>query len=338
MARKMKLSDDDIENVEMDFDPALSGSKLPVDISGGKKPLQEYMELPLDLIDPYGDKRGTDFTSYDDALADSMLDSIKEYGVMEAITVRAKPDGRYELLAGERRWTYSKKAGKKTIPAHIMKADDKVARAVFSLTNILRRPTSYQNLIAGWWHFYLTLKESGALNTLRSGGISALSPDLQAQIGSDTKMISYRQMMRYVKMHDLVDTWVIALDNKETTLRIGQTICSLPQERQEQLLPHIAIIDEDKAKKLVLLNDGSLKDDNGTILEWTENNISNILKGQVSPRKKAAPKTESAIAFAKAKPRIMKAAEKELRPADYSRAEEVISEALKLYYAQTENA
>lgn len=337
MGRKLKLSDDDIENIELDFNPELSGNKLPVDISGGKKPLQEYMELPLDLIDPYGDKRGTDFTSYDDTLADSMLDSIKEYGVMEAITVRAKPDGRYELLAGERRWTYSKKAGKKTIPAHIMKADDNVARAVFSLTNILRRPASYQNLIAGWWHFYLTLKDSGTINALRTGGISELSPDLQAQVGSEAKMISYRQMMRYVKMHDLVESWVEAMDKKETTLRVGEIICSLPQERQEQLLPHVAAIDEAKAKKLVQLNNESLKTDAGEVLEWTERNISDILKGETAPKKKATPKTETALAFAKAKPRIMKAAEKELRPADYGRAEEIIAEALKLYYAQKEN-
>lgn len=336
MARKMKLSDDDIENLEMDFNPELSGNKLPVDISGGKKPLQEYMELPLDLIDTYGDKRGTDFTSYDDDLADSMLDSIKEYGVMEAITVRAKPDGRYELLAGERRWTYSKKAGKKTIPAHVMKADDKVARAVFSLTNILRRPTSYQNLIAGWWHFYLTLKESGALNTLRFGGVSELSPDLKAQIGGDTKMISYRQMMRYVKMHNLTESWVNALDKKETTLRVGEVICSLPPERQEQLLPHVAVIDEAKAKRLVLLNNEELKSDDGVVLEWTERNISDILKGETALRKKSVPKTETELAFTKAKSRIMKAAQKELHPDDYNRAEEVIAEALKLYYAKKE--
>lgn len=332
MARKVKLSDDDIEDIEMDFNPNASMEKLPFDISGGKKALLEYMEIPIDLIDPYGDKKDTDFSSYDEALEDAMLDSIKQYGVMEAITVRAKPDGRYELLAGERRWTYSKKAGLQTIPAHIIKVDDKFARAVFSLTNILRRPIIYRDLIAGWWHFYLTLKESGNLGAMRSGGLSELSPELKAQVGGEAKALSYRQMMRYVKMHNLTEDWINALDAKQTTLRVADAIAGLTQAQQTDVFPYIDLINEEKARQLLELANGTLSDSDSKPLIWDTYQIENIVKG----KGKAAPKEKKAKPLF-AKPKVMRAVETYLKPTDYERADEIIKKALELYYSQTEN-
>jgi ParB family chromosome partitioning protein len=45
--------------------------------------------------------------------------SISELGVLQPILVRALDDGRYELIAGERRWRAAKRAGLQTIPALI---------------------------------------------------------------------------------------------------------------------------------------------------------------------------------------------------------------------------
>ncbi|PZR62512.1 MAG: stage 0 sporulation protein J [Chloroflexi bacterium] len=72
------------------------------------------MELPLDEVarNPLQPR-----TKFDDQELAELADSIAAHGVLQAIVVRALPDGRYELVAGERRVRASRLAGKATIPA-----------------------------------------------------------------------------------------------------------------------------------------------------------------------------------------------------------------------------
>lgn len=49
---------------------------------------------------------------------------VKEHGLNQPITLRAKPDGRYELIAGERRWLAAKDAGLETVEARIRELGD----------------------------------------------------------------------------------------------------------------------------------------------------------------------------------------------------------------------
>jgi len=52
-----------------------------------------------------------------DASLAALADSIRERGVLEPIIVQVRPEGGFELIAGERRWRASKLAGIATIPA-----------------------------------------------------------------------------------------------------------------------------------------------------------------------------------------------------------------------------
>ena len=49
-----------------------------------------------------------------------LINSIKEKGVLQPITVRENSDGKFELIAGERRFRASKEAGLRKIPAYIL--------------------------------------------------------------------------------------------------------------------------------------------------------------------------------------------------------------------------
>src|SRR5271157_3254038 len=71
-------------------------------------------QLAVELIDrnPYQTR-----THVDEAALQELADSIKATGVLQPITVRAVPGGRYQLIAGERRWLASQQAGKPTVPA-----------------------------------------------------------------------------------------------------------------------------------------------------------------------------------------------------------------------------
>lgn len=83
-----------------------------------------------------------------------LADSIKELGVIQPITLRKMDDGTYQIIAGERRFRASQIAGKTTIPAYILKADDEDTMEMALIENIQREDLNpleialaYQQLI-----------------------------------------------------------------------------------------------------------------------------------------------------------------------------------------------
>jgi len=69
---------------------------------------------------------------------DELVLSIKEKGVLEPILVRPKA-GRYEIIAGERRYVASKKAGLKEIPCIEMRVEDNEAMEIALIENLQRK-------------------------------------------------------------------------------------------------------------------------------------------------------------------------------------------------------
>ncbi|HKH14445.1 MAG TPA: ParB/RepB/Spo0J family partition protein [Solirubrobacterales bacterium] len=74
----------------------------------------ELRDLPLDLIRPNPDQPRTRF---DPASIRSLAASIADAGIVQPLIVRPLADGRYELIAGERRWRAAREAGVQTVPA-----------------------------------------------------------------------------------------------------------------------------------------------------------------------------------------------------------------------------
>ena len=74
----------------------------------------ELRELPVDLIKPNPNQPRTRF---DPASIASLAASIADAGVVQPLIVRPLGDGRYELIAGERRWRAAREAGVQTVPA-----------------------------------------------------------------------------------------------------------------------------------------------------------------------------------------------------------------------------
>ena len=92
-------------------------------------------EIAIDLIDgnPY-QTRGR----LDEAALEELASSIKQSGVLQPVLVRPSADGRYQLMAGERRWMASKRAGKTTIPATVKPASDEQAMEITIIENLQR--------------------------------------------------------------------------------------------------------------------------------------------------------------------------------------------------------
>ena len=83
-------------------------------------------ELSISMIDPKSDQPRKTFDK--DAL-EELARSIEENGLLQPILVREYGNGRYQIIAGERRFRASKIAGLSEIPAIILDRDDrKVAK------------------------------------------------------------------------------------------------------------------------------------------------------------------------------------------------------------------
>lgn len=116
---------------------------------------------------------------FDEEALNALVESVKEKGVLQPLLVRKK-NGRFEIIAGERRWRASKLAGLQTVPIIVKDMDDKEVLEVALVENLLRENLSaieeaegFQRLIDEFSHTQEALAQivgksrSHVANTLR---------------------------------------------------------------------------------------------------------------------------------------------------------------------------
>ncbi len=95
--------------------------------------------VPVGRVDPNPNQPRL---AMDKAGLDDLTASVKEHGVLQPILVRPQPDGRYQLIAGERRWRAATAAGLDAIPALIEEIDDETALEIAVIENLQREDLS----------------------------------------------------------------------------------------------------------------------------------------------------------------------------------------------------
>ncbi|HUU13153.1 MAG TPA: ParB/RepB/Spo0J family partition protein [Terriglobia bacterium] len=91
-------------------------------------------EVAVDLIDPnpFQPRR-----AFGDASLKELADSIRSSGVVQPVLLR-RADGRYQLIAGERRWRAARLAGLEVVPAIVRDVRDREALELALTENLLR--------------------------------------------------------------------------------------------------------------------------------------------------------------------------------------------------------
>ncbi|MBA3958821.1 MAG: ParB/RepB/Spo0J family partition protein [Chloroflexi bacterium] len=95
--------------------------------------------VPLDRIDPNPQQPRMTF---DEDTLRELAASITEHGVLQPILIRLGDEGRYQLVAGERRWRAARIAGLREIPALIEEIDDDTALEISIIENLQREDLS----------------------------------------------------------------------------------------------------------------------------------------------------------------------------------------------------
>jgi ParB family chromosome partitioning protein len=111
--------------------PRVKPTTEPAAENEGGKP----REIPVDKIDrnPFQTRTNVNV----DHLAE-LAASIAANGVVQPILVRPLANGRFQLIAGERRWLASKQAGKETIPSILRQVSDEQAMEITIVENLQR--------------------------------------------------------------------------------------------------------------------------------------------------------------------------------------------------------
>ena len=120
----------------------------------GAKPVQDYgdvLRIPAGLIDPnpYQPRM-----AFDNDSLEELAESIRTFGLIQPISVRKQPDGRYQIISGERRFRACRLAGMDVIPAYIRVTDNQGMLEMAIVENIQRQDLdpieiamSYQRLM-----------------------------------------------------------------------------------------------------------------------------------------------------------------------------------------------
>lgn len=95
------------------------GALIPTEVASDQ--VSTLLEIPVNSIEA---NEHQPRTSFDEEPLVSLAASIREVGVLQPILVRELGDGRYQLIAGERRWRAAKRVGLPSIPAIVRTATE----------------------------------------------------------------------------------------------------------------------------------------------------------------------------------------------------------------------
>lgn len=99
--------------------------------------LREATSLPIDQVRPNPEQPRRDFA---EAELEELAASIRERGVIQPVIVRPDPDdpGRYQIVAGERRWRAAQRAQLHEIPVVVRELDDRTMLELAIIENVQR--------------------------------------------------------------------------------------------------------------------------------------------------------------------------------------------------------
>lgn len=106
----------------------MSSAELPEEQQGG------VLEIAVNLIDPC---KTQPRQSVDEEKLSELAASVRQHGVLQPLILKAK-EGRYTIIAGERRYRAARQAGLKAVPAILKDADEKEVLQLSIIENIQR--------------------------------------------------------------------------------------------------------------------------------------------------------------------------------------------------------
>lgn len=178
---------------------------------------EHLKEIPIEFLQPGQYQPRKDM--HPEALED-LAASIKVQGIMQPIVVRPIANGRYEIIAGERRWRASQIAGLASIPALIKDVPDDAAIAMALIENIQREDLN-------------PMEEAEALYRLQQ------EFDLSHQEVADAVGKSRATISNLLRLMSLGKATRKLLENGDIEMGHARAMLSLSEAEQARMAQHV---------------------------------------------------------------------------------------------------
>ena len=183
---------------------------LPESSAGGP----ELRELDVTQIEPNPEQPRAKF---DAAALDALAGSIGSVGLLQPLIVRPLDDGRYELVAGERRWRAAQKAGIGRVPAVVRSSPEDERLQAALIENMVREDLN-------------PVEEARACASL-VGDLGISKEELARRVGRSRAAIS-----NLIRLLDLPDSALTLLERGDLTEGHGRAILQVPDQGRRSLL------------------------------------------------------------------------------------------------------
>ena len=203
---------------------------------------EKIENIDIKLIDNFKDHP---FKVLDNDELKTLEDSIKTNGLMEAVILRPKKDGRYEMISGHRRLLACKKLGLESIPSRVRNLTDDEAIIYMVDSNLHRekllpseKAYAYKMKLEAMKHQGTYLQDD---ETSRQLGDKLKSVDILSSKSED----SARQIHRYIRLTYLIPELLQMVDNAELkenpsiALNPAVNLSYLKKEEQKMLAEYI---------------------------------------------------------------------------------------------------
>lgn len=177
----------------------------------------ELRQLPVDVIQrgKYQPRRDIDPVTLEE-----LANSIRNQGVMQPIVVRPIGAGRFEIIAGERRWRATQQAGLDSIPALVRDVSDEAAIAMALIENIQREDLN-------------PIEEALALQRLQQE-FQLTQQQVADAVGKSRVTIS--NLLRLIALPEEVKT---LLAHGDLEMGHARALLGLPADRQVEAARHV---------------------------------------------------------------------------------------------------
>ena len=197
--------------------------------------------LPISRVEPRKDQPRREF---DPAAIEELAASIREYGLIQPITVRPLDKGYYQIIAGERRWRASRAAGLKEVPVRILEADDKLAMELALVENLQREDLNPMEEAAGYKKLmddYGLTQEQVATRVQKSRPavtnalrLLSLGETLQKKVSSGKLSAGHARALLPLKTETLREKAAAEIESRGLSVRQTETLVASLLRQAEQ--------------------------------------------------------------------------------------------------------
>lgn len=198
--------------------------------------LPKIHDIPLSEIDEFPNHP---FHVRLDEDMDQLVESIKERGIITPVTLRQKPDGRYEIVSGHRRTKACELAGLTTVKAEIKELSRDEAIILMVESN-LQRTTILPSEKAFSYKMRLeAMNRQGQRTDLTSVPLGQKLGKTSREVLADSSTDSNTQIQRYIRLTHLIPPLLDLVDSGKIAFRPAVELSYLTEEEQNSLLDSI---------------------------------------------------------------------------------------------------